>query len=129
MYKNNLIIFSILLLVGVVTQWYFPSEIAKYETQYIEQKKLSLKYFDLKEKYSKKSIKKEKRRIIEFLDAFGIKYTTKPTKRTKKTNLTMILKKTNANKIVSYVLNSKLIFEAITIQKIDDYTLSFSVKY
>jgi len=40
----------------------------------------------------------------------------------------MNLKKSNANKIITYILNSRISIENFRIKKIDKYTLFFEVK-
>ena len=129
MYKNNIIIFCVLCLFVGTINWYFPNIIQKEEKHFIKQKELITKYTNLKQKYSKEVLKKEQNRIKEFLTAFGIKYTIKQNKRLNKDILSMDLKKSNANKVVSYILNSNILFKDMQIKKIDNYNLSFSISY
>ena len=129
MYKNNIIVFCILCLFVGTINWYFPNMIQKEEQQFIKQKELITTYTNLKQQYSKEALKKEQNRIKEFLTAFGIKYTIKQNKRLNKDILSMDLKKSNANKVVSYILNSNILFKDMQIKKIDNYNLSFSVSY
>ena len=87
------------------------------------------KYEELKHQYSKKSLKVEKEKILSFLGVFNIQYSLKQSKNKKKTILTMDLTKLNMNKVISYILNSKILFEEIKIKKKDDFTVDFKVVF
>ena len=124
MYKKNIIIFIVLSILWIGLSSYFSSTIAKKEKLFLEEKKLIMTFNDLESSYSKSALEKNKKKILGFLDAFDIKYTSSNTN-----TLNMKLKKTNANKIISYILNSKILFKDLKIEKIDDYTLLFSIKF
>ncbi len=123
-YKNNIIGFLVLSVLWVSLSIYFSSEIQKDELNFIKQKELVSKYNNFKKRYSKQTLEKEKKKILEFLDVFDVKYEYK-----KGNMIDMELKKSNANKVISYILNSNLLFKDMQIKKIDDYTLSFYVKF
>lgn len=127
--RNNIIIFLALVITWGGLSSYFSSTIDEKEKAYIKQKDLITKYNTLKNKYSKSSIKKDKKKIFDFLNLFNISYSKTKSKRENRDVVSIELNKSNANKIISYILNSNLLFENIEIKKIDQYKLLFKVTF
>lgn len=127
--RNNIIIFLALVITWGGLSSYFSSTIDEKEKAYIKQKDLITKYNTLKNKYSKSSIEKDKKKIFDFLNLFNISYSKTKSKRENRDVVSIELNKSNANKIISYILNSNLLFENIEIKKIDQYKLLFKVTF
>ncbi len=129
MYRYNIIGFFALCVVWIGSSFYFSTQIEQKENEYMTKKELVIKYTNLKDKYSKKSIKENKKKIIEFLDIFNIKYKIKKSKRENRDILSMELKKSNLNKVATYIINSNIEIYKMKIEKIDKYKVSFEVVY
>ncbi len=127
MYRYNQIGFFVLIVVWFSSTFYFSSKIKIKEQEYIAKKELISKYDTLKNRYSKQTLEKNKKKIIEFLEIFDISYNIKKSNRVKKDILTFELKKKNVNKIISYILNSNVDIYSMKIKKIDKYKISFEV--
>ena len=127
MYRYNQIGFFVLIVVWFSSTFYFSSKIKIKEQSYIAKKELISKYDTLKNRYSKQTLEKNKKKIIEFLEIFDISYNIKKSNRVKKDILTFELKKKNVNKIISYILNSNVDIYSMKIKKIDKYKISFEV--
>ena len=127
MYRYNFIALFALAIIWFGSTFYFSSKIKIKEQEYIAKKELISKYDTLKNKYSKQTLEKNKKKIIEFLEIFDISYKIKKSNRVKKDILTLELKKNNVNKIISYILNSNVDIYSMKIKKIDKYKISFEV--
>ena len=129
MYRYGIIGFVSLCIVWIGFSFYYSSEITQKENKYLEKKELISKYNNLKDKYSKQKIRDNKKKIIEFLQTFDIKYKIKKSKRDNRDIVTLKLKKQNADKVITYILNSNVEIYKMKIEKIDKYNLSFEVVY
>lgn len=125
MVKKIATAFLVLLLAQVGSWFYFNGEIATQSAKLDKKSERLSKLKSLEEKWSQKSQAEELKRVYEFLAAFDVKYSKKEHKKRK--TLTMQLPTQNVDKVVSFILNRKIVFKEFSLKKIDNYTLEFSV--
>jgi len=128
MYRNNIIGFFVLIIVWIGLSFYFSASADALEKQYKKKQELSSSYDRLKQKYSKEVIKTKKKKMIELLGVFGIEYKIKKSKKGSTDIISMVLNRSNANKIVSYIINTNLEIANMKMKKIDLYKISLEVE-
>jgi len=128
-YKNQLLIITLAALGYIGVGYYFNTQIDNLTNQYKEKKALSLEYYSLKKEYSKEALKNKIDKIYKFLDNFDIKYTKTYSNALDKTTLTIELDITNLNKTVNYIINSKLPYKNLELEKRDNYSAIFKVSF
>jgi len=128
MYRNNIIGFFVLIIVWIGLSFYFSASADTLEKQYKKKQELSSSYDRLKQKYSKEVIKTKKKKMIELLGVFGIEYKIKKSKKGSTDIISMVLNRSNANKIVSYIINTNLEIANMKMKKIDLYKISLEVE-
>lgn len=129
MYKNHLIVFGVLVGVFLFVGYFFDGGIKEETQRYITQQKLLNEYNELEKRYSKKSVAKEKQKILEFLSLFDIQYSIQKSKSRKiaKETLSMELEKHTFDKVMNYIVNSHIVIYDMKIEKIDQYKVKFDV--
>jgi len=128
MYKNNIIIFISFVFIFLVSSLYFSSKIQTKQDELIKKQEQLTKYKKLQNKYSKKSLSNEQKKLMDILELFDVKFSTKKDFKNK-TKLSMELKKTDLDKVISYILESNLIIKTMKIKKIDNYTAKMDVSF
>ena len=113
--KNILIAFLLTGLLFVIEHLYFENAIVKEQNVVEKKRALIEKLTQLESQWSKQRQHEEFQRLEDFLKGFDVHYKTSEKKRS--IELSMQLKKTQAEKVIPFLLNRNLNLKAFSIQK------------
>lgn len=105
---------------------YFDTKIESSREEFVQKREMMSELNALGAKWSKKSQKEEYDKLLSLLGAFGVKYEAKEVRD--KRVITMELQKSNADKVVSLLVNRKLEIVKLTMKRVDEYSMTLEVE-
>lgn len=105
---------------------YFDGKIKSSKEEFEQKREMLGELESLGAKWSKKSQKEEYEKLLSLLGAFGVVYETKEVRN--KRVISMELQKTNADKVVSLLVNRNIEIVKLTMKRVDEYSITLEVE-
>lgn len=106
--------------------FYFDSKIESSKGEFVQKREMVSELESLGAKWSKKSQKEEYEKFLSLLGAFGVEYSAKEVRD--KRVVTMELQKSNADKVVSLLVNRNIEIVKLTIKRVDEFSVMLEVE-